>query len=78
MATIIQGKPFKCPRCGHDRIEEVMTDVTISTVIKEVHEGVEYSDNTFSTDGGEIDRYQCVECGLVVAKTEDEIMKYEP
>ena len=76
MATTIKGIEFKCPKCGYDTIEEIMTDVVMSTSIRDIDEGVDYHDNQFSADGGVVDRYQCVQCGHVIAKTEEELMAY--
>lgn len=76
MATTIKGIEFECPKCGYDTLEEIMIDVVMSTSIRDVDEGVDYHDNQFSTDGGAIDRYQCVQCGHVIAKTKEELMVY--
>ena len=77
--TKVDGKKFKCPKCGCNRLEEVMRDVTQSSVISVVEgEAADY-ENT-STDGqlawtvlGEVDRIQCLECGAKVASTYDEL-----
>ena len=56
---------FKCEKCGCEKMEEVMINVTQSSVIASVEDGcLEYGN--ISSDGGEVDRYQCVKCGEVI------------
>ena len=66
---------FKCPQCSSERLEEVMTDVTVASMIDGVEElsgdigednllDVHYGDAT--NDGGEVACYQCVDCGTVL------------
>ena len=56
---------FQCRKCGCKRLEEVMVGVTQSTAIEGVDkDGLVYGHS--STDGGEIDHFQCLECGEVV------------
>ena len=61
---------FKCPDCDHDVLEEVMVNVTVSSLIGEIRQyNPDYPDMTYleqANDGGEIDRYQCPACGYVV------------
>jgi len=64
---------FKCPnksnKCKSNRVEEVMVNVVQSSTIDYIdEEGYVDYENT-STDGGEVDRYQCSQCGYVL-KTE--------
>lgn len=60
------GTTFRCARCGCRRLEEILVNVTRTTAV----EGVDgdgllvYGDS--STEGGEIDRFQCRGCGDVV------------
>ena len=70
--TKVDGKKFKCPKCGCNRLEEVMTDVVQSSVIAVVEDGAADYENT-STDGGVVDRIQCLECGKVVASDYEEL-----
>ena len=58
---------FKCPNCGGVKLEEVMTDVTVSTGILHIwdEEDVEY-DVDCENMGGVVDRYQCDTCGHVL------------
>ena len=36
MPTVVNGKPWQCPDCGHDQLDEVITEVTISTRIRDL------------------------------------------
>ena len=56
---------YKCKKCGCDKLEEVMTGVVQSSVIASIDDGILDYTNV-SHDGGEVDRYQCVECGNVI------------
>jgi len=54
---------FKCPHCGHERIEEVMFGCIYYSVIEDVTEdGIEYTGENIVSDGS-VDHYQCVDCG---------------
>ena len=53
---------FKCKECGSTRFEEVLLHCTQLTEITGFENGVPvYGDH--SIDDGEVDRYQCLECG---------------
>jgi len=54
---------FTCPNCDGHRIEEIMVDVTMSTEVNDISEygDVNYGDQC--SEGGVIDRFQCMECG---------------
>ena len=70
---------FKCPKCGFNRMEEVMTGVTVSTIINDLGIEDEFIDCNYgnaSNDGGEVDRYQCVSCGHVVATNEEDLIEF--
>ena len=54
---------FRCPKCGCDRLEEIMENVTVSSVISSIHESLNFNYSKQSNEGGEIVRYQCMECG---------------
>ncbi len=61
---------FKCPnkrnKCTSNSVEEVMVNVVQSSTIDYIdEEGYVDYENT-STDGGEVDRYQCCQCGYVL------------
>lgn len=54
---------FRCERCGHNKLEEVMESVVVSTIIKNVGEGGDIDYGNQSNDEGEVRCYQCVNCG---------------
>lgn len=58
---------FTCKRCGSHRLEEVMTDVVVSSEITDVGEGGDIEYGNVANDGGVVDRYQCLNCGEKVA-----------
>jgi len=68
---------FNCPACDYDRMEEILSDVTQASVIVEVEpDCAEYGEH--STDGGVIDRFQCVGCGWpILDDLNSEITTYE-
>src|ERR1039457_588781 len=57
---------FKCSKCGSNRLEEIIVNITQTSEIA----GVDENDLLFyrdtSTDGGRLDRFQCSECGSVI------------
>lgn len=61
---------FKCPECSGTLIEEIMTNVTVTSRLTDIQPDgfAEYSNNDFSN--GEVDHYQCSGCGF---KIEDEL-----
>jgi len=67
---------FKCEKCGCDRLEEVLSDVTQSTEILDVLEDeIDYGNQ--SCDGGSLDRYQCLNCGKTLPCTShEELFEY--
>lgn len=64
---------FECPKCECDVLEEVMRNVTQSSTITDAEDGILDYGN-ISTDGGEVDRYQCVHCGHVIHGCEDKTL----
>ena len=64
--TVVDGRAFKCPKCKCQVLEEVMCDVYQSSNIIQVTDGEAEYGNT-STDGGVVNRIQCLECGHRVA-----------
>jgi DNA-directed RNA polymerase subunit RPC12/RpoP len=56
---------YLCENCGGTRLEEIMTGVTQSSEITDVGEGgdISYNLETSAGDSGEVDRYQCIDCG---------------
>jgi len=72
--TRVNGQLFTCPACGNHMLEEVMVDVTQSANIVDVVGDAEAADPEYSatvSDGGVLDRIQCLYCGHVVVSDED-------
>ena len=70
---------FTCPKCGGTRLEEVMINVTVSSNVKsmDIDDGeidIEYGEQ--SNDDGEIECYQCLKCGYVVAHSQKELIQF--
>ena len=57
---------FKCPKCNHNQLEEVMIDVVQSSTIDNIDEEGYVDYEHTSSEGGEVDRYQCAKCGYVL------------
>ena len=60
---------FKCPKCGCPTFEEILINVTQSTAFQRVNCDAEITEPDYqntSTEGGEINRYQCQSCGFVL------------
>lgn len=70
-------KEFTCPECGCHVLEEVMSDVTVTTVIKSVGEGGDIEYGLQSNEGGEIVAYQCQSCGWEIPDVADCESLYE-
>lgn len=68
MSNEIRYTP-QCPQCGSKALEEVLVHVTQTTAFEQVIcEGgiTEPVYQNSSTEGGEVDRYQCLLCGFVL------------
>ena len=60
---------FKCPKCGCPTFEEILINVTQSTTFQRVNCDAEITEPDYqntSTEGGEINRYQCQSCGFIL------------
>lgn len=71
---------WKCPRCGHTIIEEMLSDVVVSTPLRMyVEDGPEptYDYNREEHHGGVLDHYQCATCGYVLEGIESQEELYE-
>lgn len=73
--TLVAGKAFKCPSCGCGKLEEMMTDCVQSTNIAVVDKSGAADYENSSTEGGVIDRIQCLECGHVVADSYEKLVE---
>ena len=58
---------FKCPKCGNNVAEEIITDCTVLNIVLGTEDGedLEYGHGG-EVNGGEISRYQCESCGYVI------------
>lgn len=69
---------FKCKNCGCTIIEEVMVDVSISSIVDNViveeddYVDIEYGE--CENCGGVVDRFQCKHCGEVFKKDGENIV----
>ena len=61
---------FKCPKCSHTVLEEVLTDVVQSSTCDCITEEGIVDYGLVSYDGGNLDRYQCLNCGFVLKNEE--------
>jgi len=72
---------YECPSCkALGRVEEVMVDVTQYSSLSHVEANkkhgcyIDYEgDNSY--DGGEVVRFQCIDCGYLIAETEEGLVK---
>tara|TARA_Y100000034_G_C6902213_1_gene417528 strand:+ start:3502 stop:4035 length:534 start_codon:yes stop_codon:yes gene_type:complete len=68
---------YVCPLCGDTRLEEIMSNVQLSSVIADVSEGgdIDYEDAPGSAgDSGIVSRYQCVNCGQQLHDVDGEVI----
>jgi len=63
---------FKCSECGDNQLEEVLTGVTVSSIVDYIDKDgyTEYGDHV-ENNGGEVSRYQCINCGYVLVDDDD-------
>ena len=68
---------WKCEKCGSDKIEEVMENVTVTSECWVEDDEVCYGEQTNSGDSDEI-RYQCSNCGKVLkgVKHQDDLIEF--
>ena len=69
-------KKWKCPSCGDHHIEEVMIDVVVASEIIHVPEDctdLSYGEQT--NEDGEVECYQCMSCGRLIAKTPEALVE---
>lgn len=68
---------FKCPNCDGNRLEEVMSDVVVSSVIKDLYiedDVANYDYDEQTNEHGHITCFQCVDCGFIL-KTNGELVR---
>jgi len=66
---------FTCPKCEKHRIEEIMVDVTVATTINNIIDDGDHIYGEQTNDGGETERYQCMDCGCVLEDKSGEIVR---
>lgn len=60
---------FICPKCKEQQqLEEILINVVQTTVISVIDDSgaVDYKSDSIVTEDGEIDHYQCAQCGFVL------------
>lgn len=57
---------FTCPICGEHRLEEIMTDVVVASIITNLNEEGDHDYGEQVNEDGEVDHYQCVNCGWII------------
>ena len=62
---------FKCPKCGREILEEVITGIVLSTPLSKIAmtddcPDPEYDYSKEESHDGIVDRYQCKNCGFVI------------
>jgi len=66
-----QSLKFECPKCHHHIIEQVASDCTVSTKIKEITDIVDYAcDNDIESSSTA--RFQCSYCGWPIPGIEND------
>jgi len=72
VTTMITKYKFKCPSCGHDVLEEIVTNAVVSSAVDSLiydteknQTYIDYCDNEIN-DYGDTDRFQCKNCGMPV------------
>lgn len=73
---LLEGWECPNPECGGEHIEEVMSNVTVVSRLAYVGDGgpgdIRY--DTQTNEDGEVDRYQCEDCGRVIADNEKDLV----
>ena len=65
---------FECPKCSGNHLEEVLVNVVEWNEVTTVEDGMlDYGHH--NTDGGTVDRYQCMNCGWKIAGDEEELIE---
>jgi len=63
---------FVCPHCGGKKLEEIMTDVTVASVIGSIGEAGDLVYGHQTHEDGMVLRYQCMQCGESVKDSNDD------
>lgn len=54
---------FKCPKCNHNELEVVQSNVVITSLVVDITEEGYFEYDLTDSDGGHVDYYQCHKCG---------------
>ncbi|KKL07330.1 hypothetical protein LCGC14_2587110 [marine sediment metagenome] len=57
---------FTCPECKNNEIEEILINVTQTSVINTIDECGDIKYGNILNEDGEINRFQCVACGYIL------------
>ena len=68
---------FKCPSCKKEDLEIIETDVIMTSLIVEIDEGNCFEYDLIDTGGGNVDRFQCSECGFVLKDENEKVITNE-
>ena len=61
---------FTCPECNHNKLEEVLSDVTVISEISSIDENGEVEYGKQTNCDGSICRYECKACGFILLDDE--------
>lgn len=64
------GEVRPCPKCNERDYEEVLVNVTVTSLILEVFPEGDMEYEAVENHGGWVDRYQCFNCGYQVVDDE--------
>ena len=68
---------FNCSKCGCEELEIVQTDVVLSSKVVDIDEKGYFEFEQIDCEGGNIDRYQCFKCGLVLKDDQGKVLTTE-
>ena len=57
---------FICPTCKSQRLEEVMTNVTVASQLTNISVTGDHEYGEQTNEAGEVSQYQCMQCGFIV------------
>lgn len=70
----VECVPFSCQNCNSQRLEEVLDVPTIVSGVMGVFPDGRFCYSGCEKKGGEVVRYQCSECGMVVVDDDHELI----
>ena len=67
---------WKCPNCGESRIEEILINAVVASEVTDVPgDCLDLFYGKQTTEDGEVERYQCMTCGHVIASSSKEVVE---